>query len=141
LDLPTNDGAGSTVPVKGLSVRRASSTINLPSGGSLMIAGLIQNDEFNDVDGTPGLKDIPILGSLFRSQEFIRNKSELVVMVKVFKVNPVNPVQRLSLPTDGFVPASDFDVYLLGRLHKKYSKAKTMKSLPRIHGPFGYVME
>lgn len=138
ISLPFND---STVPVLGLSVRRASSTINLPSGGQLMIAGLIQNDEFNDIDGTPGLKDIPILGSLFRSQEFQRNRSELVLLVKVFKIKPVNPVQKLSLPSDGFVPASDFDLYLLGRLHKKYGKAKTLKTMPRIHGPYGYVME
>lgn len=130
-----------TVNVIGLSVRRASSTINLPSGGNLMIAGLIQNDEFNSVDGAPGLKDIPILGALFRSEQFIRNKTELIVLVRAFLVRSVEPASPLSLPTDGFAPSSDFDLYLLGRLHAKYGGDKSSGEIPLIDGPFGYIMK
>ena len=138
LDLPFNN---TTVPVLGLTVRRAASTVNLPSGGSLMIGGLIQNDEFNNVSGIPGLKDIPVLGALFRSQQFQRNETELVVMLQAFQVRAVDPGQVLALPTDGFVPASDFDIYFMGRLHKHYSKGSPLDQIPKLQGPYGYIME
>jgi pilus assembly protein CpaC len=138
LDLPFND---TTVPVLGLTVRRAASTVNLPSGGSLMIAGLIQNDEFNSISGVPGLKDVPILGALFRSQQFQRNETELVVLLQAFQVRTIDPGQTLAAPTDGFVPASDFDIYFMGRLHKHYSKGSALDQIPRLEGPYGYIME
>ncbi len=130
-----------TVDVIGLSVRRADSTVVLPSGGSLMIAGLLQADEFNQIDGVPWLKDIPILGALFRSPEFQRNETELVVLVRAFLVRPVGEGQELSLPTDGFVPASDFDMFIMGRLYKQYAKPWNPDEVPTLRGPFGYIME
>jgi pilus assembly protein CpaC len=130
-----------TVDVIGLSVRRAESTVNLPSGGSLMIAGLIQSEEFNQFDGTPWLGDIPILGALFRSPAFQRSETELVVLVKAFLVRPVEPSRKLALPTDGFVPASDFDMFLMGRLYKQYAPSGKPGRIPTIKGPFGYIME
>ncbi|MDP6515223.1 MAG: type II and III secretion system protein family protein [Alphaproteobacteria bacterium] len=142
LVLPFATIAGTaTVDVIGLSVRRAESTVTLPSGGSLMIAGLLQNDEFNTIDGTPWFKDIPILGALFRSTAFLRNESEVVVLVKAFVVRPVEAGRRLALPTDGFVPASDFDIHMLGRLYKQYSDRKGIEDVPIIQGPIGYIME
>ena len=133
--------ASRTVDVIGLSVRRASSTVMLPSGGSLMIAGLLMSEEFNDQDGVPGLKDLPVLGALFRSTNFQRNESELVVIVRAFLVRPVESEDRLTLPTDGFVPASDFDIYVLGNLHKRYAKGAPLTEVPILKGPYGYVME
>lgn len=149
--------AGGTIRVQGLSVRRAQSTVMLPSGGSLMIAGLLQNDEFNSFEGVPGLMDLPIIGPLFRSHNFQTNRSELVVMVRAFKVRPIETEQRLSLPTDGFVPASDFDIYMLGRLHARYggSAEDTADGTPETGrvlinqgefppvpaGPLGYIMQ
>ena len=130
-----------TVDVIGLSVRRADSTVNLPSGGSLMIAGLLQADEFNQIDGVPWLKDIPIIGALFRSPAFQRNETELVVLVRAFLVRPITEGQELSLPTDGFVPADDFDLFLMGRLYKQYAKPWDPKNVPNLRGPFGYIME
>ena len=130
-----------TVDVIGLSVRRADSTVVLPSGGSLMIAGLLQADEFNQIDGVPWLKDIPILGALFHSPEFQRNETELVVLVRAFLVRPVGEGQELSLPTDGFVPASDFDMFIMGRLYKQYAKPWNPDEVPTLRGPFGYIME
>ena len=133
--------ANQTVDVIGLTVRRADSTVNLPSGGSLMIAGLLQADEFNQIDGVPWLKDIPVLGTLFRSPSFQRNETELVVLVRAFLVRPVGEGQELSLPTDGFVPASDFDLFLMGRLYKQYAKTRAPDEVPTLRGPFGYIME
>lgn len=132
---------GTNVPIRGLSVRRAQSTVMLPSGGALMIAGLLQNDEFNNVEGVPGLMDLPILGALFRSNSFQNNRSELVVVVRAFQVHPVEFGRKLAFPTDGFVPASDVDIYLFGRLRKTYGDVDEPIGEPlTVGGPIGYMM-
>lgn len=133
-------GTGREVQIKGLSVRRADSTVTIPSGGSLMIAGMLQNDEVNSFAGTPGLMDLPIIGALFRSQEFRSQRTELVVVVQAFRVRPIEFAKGLALPTDGFVPASDLDIYLLGRLHARYGGAVRGQALT-LAGPVGYIME
>lgn len=133
-------GTGREVAIKGLSVRRADSTVTLPSGGSLMIAGMLQNDEINSFSGVPGLMDLPIIGALFRSHEFRSQRTELVVVVQAFRVRPIEFAKGLALPTDGFVPASDLDIYLLGRLHARYGGAVRGEALT-IAGPMGYIME
>ncbi len=133
-------GTGREVSIKGLSVRRADSTVTLPSGGSLMIAGMLQNDEINSFSGVPGLMDLPILGALFRSHEFRSQRTELVVVVQAFRVRPIEFAKGLALPTDGFVPASDLDIYLLGRLHARYGGTVRGEALT-IAGPMGYIME
>ena len=130
---------GTTIP--GFTTRRAETTVTLPSGGSLMIAGLIQNDEINTVSGVPGLKDLPILGALFRSTRFQRSETELVVMVTPYRIAPTDSRRPMSMPTDGFVPSSDMDVYLFGRLHKRYTNLDNLNELPPIFGPIGYSME
>lgn len=127
--------------VKGLSVRRADSTVSMASGDGIMIAGMLQNDEFNEIEGLPWLKDIPVLGPLFGSKGFQNNQTELVVMVRAYIARPVSPETSLSLPTDGFVPASDFDFYLMGRLYKRYAKRARPGVAPMVRGPVGYLME
>lgn len=131
------------VPIRGLSVRRADSTVMLPSGGSIMIAGLLQNDEFNTIEGVPGLMDLPILGSLFRSNEFRNNRSELVVVVRSFLVRPIEFGPKLAFPTDGFVPANDLDIYLYGQLRATYGDAGDGEpaGAPYVMaGPSGFLM-
>ncbi len=130
---------GQTIP--GLSVRRAESTVTLSSGGSMMIAGLLQSDELNRIDGVPGLKDLPIIGALFRSESFQNDQTELVILITAFLVRPVEPGLALAAPTDGFVSASDFDIYLLGRLYKRYSKRKPPPEVLLPKGPVGHIME
>ena len=126
--------------IPGLSTRRADSTIMLPSGGSLMIAGLLQSEDRNTLSGVPGLMDLPILGALFRSTDFQNARSELVVTVEAFKVRPRQVGAGLSLPTDGFRPADDFDMYVLGRLNAQYGQGQA--NPPRtVDAPFGYIME
>lgn len=127
--------------ISGLSVRRADSTVSMNSGGSIMIAGMLQNDEFNNIEGLPWLKDIPVLGALFSSKGFQNNQTELVVMVTAYIARPTQPGTELSLPTDGFVPASDFDFYLMGRLYKRYAKSARQKTVPMVRGSVGYLME
>ena len=123
----------------GFTTRRAETTVTLPSGGSIMIAGIIQDENSLTASGTPWAKDIPILGALFRSQLFQNDETELVVMVTPYIVKPVETVNALSLPTDGFVPASDADMYLFGRLHGQYGKGATLPTT--VVGPIGYIME
>ncbi|MEX2648227.1 MAG: type II and III secretion system protein family protein [Alphaproteobacteria bacterium] len=128
------------ITVPALSVRRASTTVNLPSGGSLVIAGLLQNDIRNTINGFPGLKDVPVLGALFRSVDFQRDETELVVTVTPYLVKPIAE-GAMSLPTDGFAPASDVDMYFLGRLHGVYAPTEPASSADGLEGPIGYILE
>ncbi len=133
--------AGFNIP--SLAINRAETTVEVPSGGSLLIAGLLQNDIANTIDGFPGLKDIPILGTLFRSTAFQKSESELVVAVSAFLIKPVDE-KSIVLPTDGFAPASDFDMYFLGRLHDVYKKPESTSKANLaggLLGPVGYIME
>jgi pilus assembly protein CpaC len=127
--------------ILGLATRRANSTIELPSGGGIMIAGLLQNDIQSSVNGVPGLMDLPILGSLFRSTSFQRNETELVIIVKVMLAKPVDP-DMLATPTDGFAPSHDLDRYFLGNLQSLYVKRPPAGSQPSEgpKGPIGYII-
>lgn len=129
---------GFTIPA--LSVRRAETTVELPSGGSIAIAGLLQNDIQNTIRGIPGLKDIPILGSLFSSTQFQRSESDLVIAVTPLLVRPVDP-KALAFPTDGFRPASDVNMYLMGRLHATYASPTAGAPPARPRGPHGFILE
>ena len=135
------DLGGFSIP--SLAINRAETTVELPSGGSIVIAGLLQNDIATTIDGFPGLKDIPVLGTLFRSTAFQRNETELIVAVTAFLVRPVDE-RSIALPTDGFAAASDFDMYFLGRLHSVYAKPESSgrEALAGgLLGPVGYIME
>ncbi len=123
-----------------LSSNKAETTVELPSGGSIVIAGLLQNDIRNTVRGFPGLKDIPVLGALFRSVDFAKEETELVISVTAYLVAPVNN-RDIALPTDGFAPASDFDLYFLGRLHDVYARPGEPPPSEPLQGPIGYLME
>ena len=109
-----------TIPA--LAVRRAETTIELPSGGSFAIAGLMQHTTKQVLDAFPGLKDLPVLGALFRSRDFQNDETELVVMVSAYLVNPVSP-DKIKLPTDGFVPATDPETILMGKLNETHKPA------------------
>jgi pilus assembly protein CpaC len=129
-------------PVSGLKVRRANAVVELPSGGSLMMGGLLSNDITNGIAGIPGAMNIPILGQLFRSNAFQHNETELVITVTAILVKPVQP-KLLSVPTDGFAPASDLDNYFLGHLQNIYVKqpVPTGHNAPALQGPIGYIIQ
>jgi len=113
----TSSGAvqinGTTIPA--LSTRRAETTVELGSGQSMMIAGLLQNDHNNSIEQTPGLGNIPIVGSLFRSNGFQRNETELVIVITPYLVKPVN-ANDIALPTDGYKAPTDLGRVFLGEL-------------------------
>jgi len=135
-----SNGGGASVVVPGLTVRRADTTVELPSGGSLMIAGLLQDKSSQDIDSLPGLKDLPVLGALFRSRDYQSGQTELVVIVTPYLVDPTNPSQ-LQTPVDGLQLANDRDTILLGRLNKTYNHEAPSASGRTYQGPYGYVVE
>lgn len=101
--------AGSTITIPALSVRRAETTVELGSGQSFAIAGLLQRNSAQVQQGLNGLTDIPVLGALFRSDRFQRRETELVIIVTPYLVRPVSNAELLSAPTDGFRPATSLD--------------------------------
>lgn len=127
------------IPVPGLNTRRADTTVVLPSGGSMMIGGLIQSTEQNTLAGVPFFKDLPVLGALFRSRDFQQSRTELMILVRVLTVRPIDFGAELALPTDGFVPASDWDIYVTGRLSGRYGRSGG--NTLTVAGPIGYIME
>ena len=133
-----NTVAASATTIPALSVRRAETTVELPSGGSFAIAGLMQHTTKQQLDAFPGLKDMPILGALFRSRDFQNNETELVVMVTAYLVSPTQEA-KFAAPTDGFVPAADVETVLLGRLNAVYKKNKTPVSAPQ--GQVGFIVQ
>lgn len=138
------NGQGQTVTVPGITipalrVRRAETAVELPSGGSLALAGLLQESTRQNIDGVPGAKDIPILGSLFRSRDYLDAETELVVIVTPYLVKPTHE-SEIALPTDGHAPASDIDTILLGRLNATYGAGKDDLE-EKFQGPVGFIME
>jgi len=118
----TNSLKLADVVLPGLNVRRAATTVELPSGGSIAIGGLIQQQTKQILDAFPGMKDLPVLGALFRSRDFQNNESELVVTVNAYLVNPVAPTE-IARPDDGYVVPTDPETILLGRLNAVYGKS------------------
>ncbi|MES1179971.1 MAG: type II and III secretion system protein family protein, partial [Hyphomicrobium sp.] len=119
--------------------RQAKTVVELPSGGSLALAGLINTKTQQNIDGLPGAKDIPILGTLFRSRDFQNQESELVVIVTPYVVQPTSR-QQLALPTDGLAPATDLKADFLGHLNRIYGKGEGMPS-GGLKGDYGFIVE
>jgi pilus assembly protein CpaC len=131
-----------TVQVDGLTTidtRSAETVLELPSGGSMMLAGLIKDKTRQLVDGTPGLKKLPILGALFRSRDFVNNQTELVVIVTPYLVGSVAEKQLVT-PVDNLNTATDRQTILFGRLNKIYGTAgKNPDGV--YHGNVGFIVE
>jgi pilus assembly protein CpaC len=105
-----------TLTIPALDVRRAQTTVEVPSGGSFAIAGLLQHTTKQTLDQFPGLGDMPVLGALFRSRDFQNDQTELVVLATAYLVHPGSE-KDYALPTDGFNAATDPETLLLGRLN------------------------
>jgi len=119
-------------------VRRAETTVEVPSGGSFAIAGLMQKTTKQVLDAFPGLKDMPVLGALFRSRDFANDETELVVLVTAYLVKPTVEA-KLAGPTDGFVPPTDIETIFFGRLNAVYSRDKN--PITAEGGPVGYIVQ
>ncbi|VAW05268.1 Type II/IV secretion system secretin RcpA/CpaC, associated with Flp pilus assembly [hydrothermal vent metagenome] len=138
-----NDGnlittAGLSIP--GLTVRRANTTVELPSGGSLVMAGLLQEDMRSTIDGVPGMKDVPVLGQLFRSRDYQNNETELVIIVTPYLVEATHG-SNLRDPAEGLVVASDAETILMGKLLSTYGLAGAGVKEASLQGPMGFILD
>ncbi|RUX34823.1 MULTISPECIES: type II and III secretion system protein family protein [unclassified Mesorhizobium] len=143
---PTTEGSVSAstdnrnIGMNALSLRKrlADTTVELPSGGSMMIAGLVRDDLRQAVTGLPGLTKIPVLGTLFRSRDFVRNESELVIIITPYLARPVAR-NDLAKPDDNFNPPSDGAGMFLGRVNRVYGTMQTDRPAGRYHGVVGFI--
>lgn len=137
----------SVTAVPSLNTRGADSTVEVPSGQTIAIAGLLSESTRSSGDRYPGLGDIPVLGSLFRSQQFQKSQTELVIFVTPRLARPFNP-DLVKLPTEDFVDPSDVEFYLQGRLYGRPGGAAPATAVERkgrlgpdksgSEGPFGH---
>ena len=137
---PTPEGA---VQVEGeniLSLRKrlADTTVELPSGGTMMIAGLVNDNVRQVYNKVPGLGQVPVLGALFRSREFTRSETELVILITPYLSKPVART-AMAKPDDNFTPASDGAGMFLGRVNRVYGTMKTDRPAGRYHGAVGFI--
>jgi pilus assembly protein CpaC len=130
--------AGTTVP--GLTVRRADTVVEIPSGGSLAMAGMIQDETRHAINGIPQLMQLPVLGTLFRSRDYLNNQTELMVIVTPQIVHAV-PRNKLSLPDDGYADAPDPSTVLLGRLNRLYGGPGDVNPPGPYRGTFGFIID
>lgn len=112
-----------------MSIRRreASTTVELPSGGSIVIAGLVQDNVRQAMSGLPGISKVPVFGSLFGSKDFIRNETELVIIATPYLVRPTSRAE-LARPDDNFNPTSDGPLYFMNRVNQIYNRSKTAQT-------------
>ncbi len=133
-------GQGITLSVPGLTVRRAETTVELPSGGAMMIAGLLESTNKQSISGLPGLNSLPVLGALFRSRDYLQGESELVIIVTPYLVKPTRP-DLIQTPADGLQIADDASSYLLGKLNQGFDRPAAPLPGKSYQGPFGYVVQ
>jgi pilus assembly protein CpaC len=126
--------------VPSIKTRRAETTLELPSGGSMAMAGLIQDQTKQAINGMPGVDQLPVLGQLFRSQDFVHNQTELMVLVTPYIVRAVSQ-KELARPDDGFAPASDSQSALLARINKIYGVSGRVEQVAGYPCNFGFITD
>jgi len=132
--------ASNSITIPSIRTRRAETTLEIPSGGSMAMAGLIQQQTKQAINGLPGLDQLPVLGQLFRSQDFVNNETELMVLVTPYVVRAVAQ-KELSRPDDGFAPASDAQSALLSRINRIYGVAGRVDPVGNYQGNFGFIID
>jgi pilus assembly protein CpaC len=132
--------AGGNLNIPALAVRRTQTTVELPSGGSFAVAGLMQHNTKQVIDGFPGVMNLPVLGALFRSRDFADDQTELVVLVSAYLVEP-NSESAFSAPTDGFRAPTDPETLLLGRLNAIYKPKDDKPTTADAAAPVGFVVQ
>lgn len=131
---------GSVGGVPALTTREVDTTVELPSGRSMMIAGLIQSRTRQELDQFPGLKEVPILGTLFQSRDFANDETELVIIVTPYIVDPASRSQ-LRTPADGFANPSDLQTVLFGKLNRQYADGEVQLDAESYRAPIGFMQE
>jgi pilus assembly protein CpaC len=125
--------------IQAFRTRKNETSVELPSGGSIVSAGLLQMNSRSAIEGLPGLINIPVLGSLFRSREYQREETELLIIVTPYIAKSTNAAS-LSRPDDGFADATDPQAWFLGRVNKLYSSPGN-GSGGRVQGRYGFILD
>ena len=136
---PENSITVGNLSIPAFEVRRAETTVELPSGGSLAMAGLIKEKTKQAINGFPGAKNLPILGALFRSRDYSSQRSELVIIVTPYIVNPVSE-RQLVTPIDKAMVATDTQTILFGRLNRVFG-SRSGANKGTYHGNVGFIVE
>lgn len=135
-------GVSQSLTIPSIVTRRAETTVEIPSGGSLALAGMIQEQTKQQINGVPGLMQLPVLGSLFKSRDYINHQTELMVLVTPYVVRAVAQ-KMLSRPDDGYSDPNDPSSVLLGRLNRIYGSAAPSKTEQPAdyHGKYGFILD
>jgi pilus assembly protein CpaC len=138
--LTLGGGADNAITLSGLTVRRAQTTVEMPSGGAMMIAGLLQESTRQNIDALPGMTSLPVLGSLFRSRDYLMGETELVIIIEPFIVSPTGR-DAMQTPADGLQIAGDAQTIFFGQLNRSYGTPAPTTASSGWQGPVGYVIE
>ncbi|MEH2613397.1 type II and III secretion system protein family protein [Bradyrhizobium sp. AZCC 1693] len=136
--LSNNSTNSLTIP--SVKTRRAETTLEIPSGGSMAMAGLIADQTKQAINGLPGLSQLPVLGTLFRSRDYVNNQTELMVLVTPYVVRAVAQ-KDLSRPDDGFAAASDPQADLLGSINRIYGVPGRVEKARNYRGTYGFITD
>jgi pilus assembly protein CpaC len=129
-----------SLTIPSIKTRRAETTLEIPSGGSMAMAGLIQEQTKQAISGFPGLAQLPVLGSLFRSRDYVNSQTELMVLVTPYVVRAVAQ-KELSRPDDGFASASDPQADLLGSINRIYGVPGRNEPARNYRGTYGFITD
>jgi pilus assembly protein CpaC len=129
-----------SITIPSIVVRRVETTVEIPSGGALAMAGLIHEQTKQAINGLPGLMQLPVLGSLFKSRDYLNHQTELMVLVTPFVVRAVAQ-KDLSRPDDGFADASDPATVLLGRFNRIYGIGGLPDPPDNYRGKYGFILD
>jgi pilus assembly protein CpaC len=137
----SNDGAVtlSSISIPALKVRKAETTLEMPSGGTLAMAGLLSDETRQSIEGLPGLKSLPVLGALFRSTDYRRRETELVILVTPYLAKHAAPAE-LSKPIDGYMPESELMELFFGNINRIYGGEGTA-GFRDYKGDYGYIID
>jgi len=133
-------GTTQNATVPSIRTRRAETTVEIPSGGSLAMAGMIQNVTQQSINGLPGLTELPVIGALFKSRDYINQQTELMVIVTPYVVHAVAR-KELSQPDDGFADSSDPAAVLLGRFNRIYGVGGMPDPPDTYRGKYGFILD
>jgi pilus assembly protein CpaC len=123
-----------------MKVRKSTTSVELPSGATMMTAGLLSQHWGHALSGTPGMMNLPILGALFRSRDYQRRETELMILVSPYIAKAME-AREVARPDDGFVEAYDGQAVLLGRLNKLYGVVGADASAKGLRGRFGFITD
>jgi pilus assembly protein CpaC len=129
-----------SLTIPSIKTRRAETTLEIPSGGAMAMAGLIADQTKQAINGLPGLSQLPVLGTLFRSRDFVNNQTELMVLVTPYIVRAVAQ-KDLSRPDDGFANASDPQADLLGSINRIYGVPGRVEPARNYRGTYGFITD